>query len=252
MNICLPVNKKGVVMKRLTVILTVAILMFSLCINSVIAQEIDYCQGNFDCDADVDGTDASVFKTDFGRSPFSNPCPSCPPPAPVEKTGQTTSWATGDDGDLEEGVAWSNPRFTDNGDETITDNLTGLIWMKDADCFGQRSWMLALSDCNGLASGSCGVTDGSSAGDWRLPNKKELISLTHDGYYNPSLSNTAGTGKWSQGDPFTNVQFFYYWSSTTAVYNPDLAWGVLMSIAYVDSNNKNNYDFHAWCVQGGQ
>ena len=42
--------------------------------------------------------------------------------APVPKTGQTTSYATGDDGQLEKGVAWPYPRFTDNGDGTVTDN----------------------------------------------------------------------------------------------------------------------------------
>ena len=58
------------------------------------------------------------------------------PPSPVPKTGQTTSYATGDDGELEKGVAWPNPRFTDNNNGTVTDNLTGLIWLKHANCFG--------------------------------------------------------------------------------------------------------------------
>lgn len=35
------------------------------------------CYGDFDCDGDVDGSDAQIFKTDFGRSNFSNPCPPC-------------------------------------------------------------------------------------------------------------------------------------------------------------------------------
>ncbi len=35
------------------------------------------CNGDFDCDGDVDGTDAQVFKNDFGRSMFQDPCPSC-------------------------------------------------------------------------------------------------------------------------------------------------------------------------------
>jgi hypothetical protein len=35
------------------------------------------CNGNFDCDLDVDGTDAALFKSDFGRSTFENPCPTC-------------------------------------------------------------------------------------------------------------------------------------------------------------------------------
>ncbi len=36
------------------------------------------CNGDFDCDGDCDGTDASLFKSDFGRSSFLNPCPFCP------------------------------------------------------------------------------------------------------------------------------------------------------------------------------
>ena len=36
------------------------------------------CNGDFDCDGDVDGTDGAKFKEDFGRSPFSNPCSICP------------------------------------------------------------------------------------------------------------------------------------------------------------------------------
>ena len=37
----------------------------------------DTCKGDFDCDGDVDGTDAGWFKEDFGRSPFVDPCPTC-------------------------------------------------------------------------------------------------------------------------------------------------------------------------------
>ena len=51
--------------------------------------------------------------------------------ANVEKTGQTVYYSTGDDGYFEKGVAWPAPRFTDNGDGTVTDNLTGLIWLKN-------------------------------------------------------------------------------------------------------------------------
>ena len=41
-------------------------------------------------------------------------------PAPVPKTGQTISYAAGDDGALQKGVTWPVPRFTDNGDGTVT------------------------------------------------------------------------------------------------------------------------------------
>ena len=49
------------------------------------------------------------------------------------QTGQTTSIVTGDDGYYEKGVSWPVPRFVDNGNGTITDNLTGLIWQKAPD-----------------------------------------------------------------------------------------------------------------------
>src|SRR5512139_2423823 len=41
---------------------------------------------------------------------------------------------TGQDGDKRAGAAWPSPRFTDNRDGTVTDNLTRLIWLKDANC----------------------------------------------------------------------------------------------------------------------
>jgi len=35
------------------------------------------CRGDFNCDGDADGSDAALFKSDFGRSGASNPCPAC-------------------------------------------------------------------------------------------------------------------------------------------------------------------------------
>ena len=35
------------------------------------------CRGDFDCDGDVDGTDVSLLKADFGRNPLNKPCPAC-------------------------------------------------------------------------------------------------------------------------------------------------------------------------------
>lgn len=236
-------------MKRLIVVLGIMVaFIFSMSASVVFAQTL--CEGNFDCDGDVDGTDAAVFKSDFGRSQFNDPCPTCPPRAPVPKTGQTTSYATGDDGDLEKGVTWPNPRFTDNGDGTITDELTGLIWLKDANCFGPRTWNNALSDSNGLADGTCGLTDGSNAGDWRLPNINELYSLVHKGYCDPSVPDTAGTGQWSEGDPFTDVRSSDYWSSSTVECNTGYARYVTMyegyEILYIKSGN-----LYVWPVRDG-
>ncbi|HEY5974452.1 MAG TPA: DUF1566 domain-containing protein, partial [Geobacteraceae bacterium] len=84
---------------------------------------------------------------------------------------------SGQDGNIRAGVALPSPRFTGNGDGTITDNLTGLVWLANADCFGAREWATAIGSANALANGACGLTDGSLAGQWRLPNKNELTSL---------------------------------------------------------------------------
>jgi hypothetical protein len=197
-------------------------------------------------------------------------------PTQVPKTGQTDCYYTngklgsctcgtdnctsGQDGDLEKGVEWPNPRFSNNGDGTVTDNLTGLIWLQDANCTGNTvNWTHALSFANGLADGNCGLTDGSSAGDWRLPNLRELFSLADLAFTSPALSNDAGTGKWTDGaeSSFTGVQWGgsgrFYWSSTThADYDyTDYAWDMNFADGGVFYGIKDLGDY-VWPVRGGQ
>ena len=222
-------------MQRIVVLCSILVLLVPFAAWA----QVDFCEGNFDYDQDVDGTDAFTFKTDFGRSSILYPCPGGF--AAVPQTGQTTSYATGDDGDLEKGVTWPNPRFTDNGDGTVTDNLTGLMWLKTANCFGTRTWDQALSDCNGLSNGSCGLTDGSVDGDWRLPNVNELISLVDRGRLIPPLPF---------GHPFTNVRSDPYWSSTTAADSSFFAWYVDMNLGDVFSVANGNVHY-VWPVRGG-
>ncbi|MBW2662721.1 MAG: DUF1566 domain-containing protein [Deltaproteobacteria bacterium] len=173
------------------------------------------------------------------------------PPAFVEKTGQTVSYAVGDDGEYQAGVDLPSPRFTDNGDGTVTDNLTRLIWLKNANCFGGRTWYEALSDANQLADESCDLTDGSVPGDWRLPNVKELLSLMHYGYAYPSLSNADGTGQWSEGDSFSGVQPVRYWSSTANVEVTAKAKFVALSGGGATNTDKTDH-LCVWPVRGGR
>ena len=178
--------------------------------------------------------------------------------APVEKTGQTTPYAPGDDGDLERGVAWPNPRFTDNLDGTITDNLTGLIWDKDADRFGPQHWLHALTYCNNLADGAAGtpvLTDGSVAGDWHLANVNEYQSLVHYGVSSPPVPDTLGTGHWSQGDPFNNIartDLTYVTSTAIDDDHPDFhyfVWGVKFDYGNTVITNIHHPWFSSWCVR---
>jgi Protein of unknown function (DUF1566) len=174
------------------------------------------------------------------------------PAAPVPQTGQTTCWdsggsviacaGTGQDGDIRAGVEWPNPRFTDNMDGTITDNLTHLIWLQDANCFGTRTWAQALDDANSLNSGQCDLTDGSVEGDWRLPTVRELASLID---YEKSVGTVLPSP-----NPFMNFQSDLYWSSTTVALNTSGAWSVGFSDGFVLNFSKPNNNF-VLPVRGG-
>ena len=162
--------------------------------------------------------------------------------APVAKTGQSTSYGSRDDGELERGIMWPTPRFTDNSDGTVLDNLTGLIWTKNATCDGAKDWTSALAYCNALSNGACGLTDGSEAGDWRLPQIKELQSLIDYGEYTPALPS---------GHPFTNVQSNVYWSSTTISFSTGKAWYVNLDSGSVFNDVEKTSARYVWPVRGG-
>lgn len=161
-------------------------------------------------------------------------------PARVRNSGQVTCrdpggsmpcTGTGQDGELRPGVAWPQPRFVDNGNGTITDMLTGLVWLRNAGCFEDLTWQQALDAANSLAEGLCDLTDGSVAGDWRMPNSNELHSLFDYEYHTPAISNSEGTGKATNGDPFLNLNTYtHLWSSTT--YNVPLG-GKSAAIAWI-------------------
>ncbi len=151
--------------------------------------------------------------------------------APVPSTGQTTAYRTGDDGDLEMGVPWPSPRFTDNADETVTDNLTGLMWAKNANIDGTRTWNDAVDYCNTL--------DYAGYNDWRLPNVRELYSLIDISEHTPGLP---------EGNPYTGIQNGYYWSSSTYAFSPDYAWAVYIYYGNVDCSSKTPA-YYVWPVR---
>lgn len=168
----------------------------------------------------------------------------------VPKTGQTTSYIIGDDGDLEMGVEWPSPRFITGTTGVVTDTLTGLIWLKNANCAGGFiTWTLAISYSNALYDGctdcfgtlsDCGLSDGSIAGDWRLPNVRELQSLIDYAEYDPALPD---------GHPFTGVLSAHYWSSTGDLSG---AWFVNLNQGYTHLNIKSGDVNYVWPVRSGQ
>lgn len=193
----------------------------------------------------------------------------------IPRTGQNTCYNevgvviacanTGQDGDKHTGVVWPSSRFTDNKNGTVSDNLTGLIWLKDANCTemaggidrsgGLLNWPSALTWSNNLASGKCGLSDNSVAGDWRLPNINELRSLVDYSRHDPVLPI---------GHPFINAQSVWYWSSTSnpvftaGAFNVGISRGSIHSSLKVQSNigisrvgNKSRDLLGVWPVRGG-
>lgn len=136
------------------------------------------------------------------------------------------------DGETRKGVAWPGTRFTDNGNGTVTDNLTGLIWLQDVTCLGSRDSNNATTQVAALQTGNCGLSDGSTAGKWRLPNYRELESLFDINYVNPALT---------AGHPFIMpVIAVHLWSSTLAAgsvqaYN-------MINTGYGSSASQNYWD----------
>lgn len=134
-------------------------------------------------------------------------------------------------------VAISTGNGTDNGDGTVTDNVTGLIWQigKGASINNYSgniySWTYALSYCNKLRLG------GHS--DWRLPNIKEMESVSYN-----HIGNLAGCVD--------------YWSSTTVAGSPGTAWivetcepGVVGGVIGNTGDNKLSGNY-VQCVRGGK
>lgn len=171
------------------------------------------------------------------------------PSAPVPQTGQTSCWdstgvqigctSTGQDGGLQAGVVWPAPRFTSNADQTVSDNLTGLIWSKSANPAGEKTWQQALDYINSLNS-----QNWLGHSDWRLPNINELQSLI-----NRQQSDVA---TWLNSQGFSHIQANYYWSGSTIANTTYGAWVVHMSQGGVAGVSKTYGYGYVWPVRPGQ
>jgi hypothetical protein len=112
-------------------------------------------------------------------------------------------------------------RIIDNKDGTMTDSLTGLIWLKNTNCFGMMNWEGAMLAAKSLKDGYCGpypaliLSDGSSTGDWRLPTMRELCTLIDFSKRDPALPS---------GHMFSAVPPGYHQSETTLDYHSGMAW----------------------------
>ncbi|MCK4340581.1 MAG: DUF1566 domain-containing protein [Phycisphaerae bacterium] len=153
----------------------------------------------------------------------------------IWKTGQTTRYAAGDDGGLQMGIAWPIPRFTDNGDGTITDNLTGLMWLQDAATLSLEDWRgaLVVADRFNDDPGHFECENYTATySDWRVPNRKEFFSLSNFAHHQPALADT---------HPFLGVSYTgTYWTSTASAADTDRAWHFDMRSGEISTEYKVN------------
>lgn len=126
-------------------------------------------------------------------------------------------------------------RYTDNGDGTVTDNATGLMWQQEDDDT-VRMWHAAITYCENL------VVPPSTYSDWRLPTSHVLRGIVVGG---PNDSPSINTFK------FPNTKSLGYWSSSTYAKNPNARYGVSFAggYVYIAPTHAGGY---VRCVRGGQ
>jgi hypothetical protein len=152
------------------------------------------------------------------------------PTMKVPGTGQTAVYAAGDNGTY----SYINPMsYSDNGDGTITDKVTGLMWQKQ-DNATMYTWASAKTYCSGLSLGG--------QADWRLPARLELMMIVDYGVPSGSLINLTYFPATPPAD---------YWSSTTYAVNTAEAWYFYFGDGRAYSNDKSHANY-ARCVRGGQ
>jgi hypothetical protein len=150
-------------------------------------------------------------------------------------------------------------RYEDNGDGTVTDCRTGLIWLKAANCLGSSlggfvTWAVAqalAADLTSLSGETCGLSDDSSKGYWRLPTKTEWMALVASarlqGFTIPALTDSRGTSKWTEGDAFIGVAPTLYWSATEGS-DGGKAWAVGLGSGGVLEIDKTDFS-KVWVVR---
>ena len=121
--------------------------------------------------------------------------------------------------------------FTDNGDGTVTDHITSLVWQQEDDN-SKYTWANALTYCENLSL--------AGKSDWRLPNVRELESLVDDSAHTPAINETY----------FPNTNLLNYWSSTTYEISTARAWGVASGSGNLGDFGKGN-DNYVRCVRSG-
>lgn len=213
---------------------TMAAVLTMMVLAAGAARAADPVCGDVNDSGSVTVADAlSVLKNAVGQAAALQ----CPPPSLPGRTGQTTCYdvagklvacaGTGQDGETKTGVARS---FTDNGDGTVTDQGTGLVWEKLSSDGGIHDYAKSYTWAEAVSTKVATLNAASFAGhdDWRLPNIVELESLRNFGALEPAVYPAFDTACAADCSSTTCscTQPGFYWSSTTPLSQLSFAWHV--------------------------
>jgi len=173
-------------------------------------------------------------------------------PRAVPDTGQTTSYGGWDDSYY----LSSAPSYSNNGNGTITDNVTSLMWQQctalksGPTCSGGTlkayNWYEATGTVdvtsNPTGTNACGGTFLGHS-DWRLPTDFELMTIADYGLLSAPAITTAyfpGTGSW------------FYWSSPGSAVSSTDAWATEFNAGTTMAIPKTSGTTVVRCVRGEQ
>jgi len=128
---------------------------------------------------------------------------------------------------------------------------------------GKRDWWEANTFAAQMESGLCDLTDHSQPGDWRLPTRAEWETTVEHAVFHgctlgagkdPSVTNNPGTDCLSVGPTaVSNVESWFYWSSSSNGVSPAFAWEVNLQSGGLDAvSGEKTFDYYVWLVRGGQ
>ena len=138
---------------------------------------------------------------------------------------------------------WPDDRYQVHGNGTVTDTVTGLMWMQcslgqdpNDNCSGgatEHNWQAALEAAEDHTF--------ATYSDWRLPNIKELSSLAARDRYDPAINSTV----------FPNTPSDLYWSASPNADSSNDAWRLDVYNGYDDYDNRSD-NGHVRLVRSGQ
>ena len=156
------------------------------------------------------------------------------------RTGQITTFdsdggaidfvGSGQDGEFQRGLEWPDPRFIENQDGTLSDRLTGLMWLKDGNCFGKERWRATKTKILQLNLGEAGCHEYTAPyDDWFVPEVSELATLINA----EEVSNRT----YLQLNGIDNLEAGHYWSASEYL-NLQNAWVVNLDTGDIEYLNK--------------